>query len=225
MPVGSHARTWASTTAGMADRPPPGRRRGRNRPVRVRRVASRRPAGGVTHYINVFAVDLDRAKWYMAPGARGDTVASFAEDLTAHGDGVPSGEVCIDMATQQAGVQGHLPGPDHLRQARLLNQAVDQVRRAGPAGGTEADALPVVKSGGLTVGQQTAGQPGDRRLNLKTARVRLRESFQDFYDQPRMGRRVQAVVFLGPQPAPLVTWRGRFGRSTRTASCAGFKRG
>lgn len=87
------------------------------------------------HYISVF-VDLDRAKVvHVAPGQDGDTVASFAEDLVAHGGEVARvKEVCLDMSPAfQAGVREHLPQAritfDRFHVTRLLNQAVDQVRR------------------------------------------------------------------------------------------------
>ncbi len=65
------------------------------------------------HYISVF-VDLDRAKVvHVAPGKDGDTVASFAADLAAHGGAASQvAEVCIDMSPAfQAGCGSICPRP------------------------------------------------------------------------------------------------------------------
>ncbi len=147
------------------------------------------------HYISVF-VDLDRAKVvHVAPGKDGDTVASFAADLAVHGGAASQvAEVCIDMSPAfQAGVREHLPAAritfDKFHVTRLLNQAVDQVRRAEQGQRAELKRtryLWLKNRRHLTVGQRARlADLEDRRLNLKTARaLRLRESFQDFYDQP-----------------------------------------
>ena len=147
------------------------------------------------HYISVF-VDLDRAKVvHVAPGKDGDTVESFVEDLAAHGGAAPQvAEVCMDMSPAfQAGVREHLPAAritfDKFHVIRLLNQAVDQVRREeqGQRGELRRTRYLWLKNRRrMTVKQRARlADLEDRRLNLKTARaLRLRESFQDFFEQP-----------------------------------------
>ncbi len=72
---------------------------------------------------------------------------------------------------------------------RLLNQAVDQVRRAEQGQRAELKRTRYLVEKPAAPDRWPTGPAladlEDRRLNLKTARaLRLRESFQDFYDQP-----------------------------------------
>ncbi len=166
------------------------------------------------HYISVF-VDLDRAKVvHVAPGKDGDTVASFAEDLTAHGGAASQvAEVCIDMSPAfQAGVREHLPAAritfDKFPATRLLNQAVDQVRRAEQGQRAELKRtryLWLKNRRHLTVGQRAGWRPGGPTVEPENgAGVAAPGKFPGLLrPAARMGRRVpEAVVFLGhPQPA------------------------
>jgi transposase len=87
-------------------------------------------------YVSVFA-DLDRRRVvYAIEGRDAPVVAGFAAELHAHG-GQPEQvrEVCQDMsAAYREGVAEHLPEAqitfDRFHLAKLMGEAVDQVRRA-----------------------------------------------------------------------------------------------
>ena len=87
-------------------------------------------------YITLF-VDIDQARVLFATeGSDADTVAAFAEDLTAHrGEPEAVNEVCIDMSPAFIkGVADNLPKAaitfDKFHAVKIINEAVDQVRRA-----------------------------------------------------------------------------------------------
>ena len=114
-------------------RPGAGARRRRS----VTRVAIDETAARRGHdYISLF-VDIDQARVLFATEGRdAGTVAAFAEDLTAH-RGAPEAieEVCIDMSPAFVkGVADNLPEAavtfDKFHAVKIINQAVDQVRRA-----------------------------------------------------------------------------------------------
>ena len=73
---------------------------------------------------------------FATEGRDASTVAAFAQDLTAH-RGVPEAvsEVCIDMSPAFIkGVADNLPEAaitfDKFHAVKIINEAVDQVRRA-----------------------------------------------------------------------------------------------
>jgi transposase len=88
------------------------------------------------HYLTLF-VDLDGTRVLFATeGREADTFRAFREDLEAHG-GHPDRiwEVCMDMSpAYRKGQREHLPHAritfDRFHVVKLLNEAVDQVRRA-----------------------------------------------------------------------------------------------
>jgi transposase len=88
------------------------------------------------NYMTLF-VDLDEARVLFATEGRdADTFGAFREDLEAH-DGDPDRvwELCMDMSpAYQKGAREHLPQArttfDRFHVVKLLNDAVDQVRRA-----------------------------------------------------------------------------------------------
>jgi len=87
-------------------------------------------------YVSVFA-DLDRRRVvYAIEGRDAPVVAGFAAELHAHGGRAEQvGEVCQDMsASYIEGVAEHLPEAqitfDRFHVAKLLSEAVDEVRRA-----------------------------------------------------------------------------------------------
>ncbi len=87
------------------------------------------------HYISLF-VDIDRARVVFATeGKDAETVAAFADDLTAHsGDPDAVAEVCIDMSPAFIkGTADSLPNAaitfDKFHAVKIINDAVDQVRR------------------------------------------------------------------------------------------------
>ena len=87
------------------------------------------------NYITLF-VDIDQARVVFATeGKDAETVAAFADDLTAHG-GDPDAvtEVCIDMSPGFIkGIANSLPNAavtfDKFHAVKIVNEAVDQVRR------------------------------------------------------------------------------------------------
>jgi transposase len=159
----------------------------------VSRVAIDETAARRGHnYISLF-VDIDRRRvLFVADGKDADTVAQFADDLEAHnGDASRIKEVCIDMsAAFIKGVGYNLTEAeitfDKFHAVKLVNDAVDQVRRA------EAKSRPELKKSRylwlknerhLSV-EQTAQLGSLTKTNLKTARAyHLRLAFQDIYKE------------------------------------------
>ena len=153
-------------------------------------------------YITLF-VDIDKAKvLFVAEGKDAETVAAFAEDLTAHG-GDPEAirEVCIDMSPAFIkGVAEHLPQAgvtfDKFHAVKIVNDAVDEVRREEQKSRPE-----LKKTRYVWLKNETSLSNGQReqrdRLansNLKTARAyQLRLTFQELYQQPT---REAAEAFL-----------------------------
>jgi transposase len=159
----------------------------------VSRVAIDETAARRGHnYISLF-VDIDRRRvLFVADGKDAHTVAQFADDLEAHnGDASRIKEVCIDMsAAFIKGVEYNLTEAeitfDKFHAVKLVNDAVDQVRRA------EAKSRPELKNSRylwlknerhLSV-EQTAQLGSLTKTNLKTARAyHLRLAFQDIYKE------------------------------------------
>ena len=153
-------------------------------------------------YITLF-VDIDKAKvLFVAEGKDAETVAAFAEDLTAHG-GDPEAirEVCIDMSPAFIkGVAEHLPQAgvtfDKFHAVKIVNDAVDEVRREEQKSRPE-----LKKTRYVWLKNETSLSNGQReqrdRLansNLKTARAyQVRLTFQELYQQPT---REAAEAFL-----------------------------
>ena len=160
----------------------------------VARVAVDETAAKRGHnYISLF-VDIDQRRvLHVADGKDAKTVAAFAADLEAHGGRKENiAEVCIDMsAAFIKGVGDHLPEAqitfDKFHAVKLVNDAVDEVRRA------EAKERPELKRSrylwlknrrNLSAGQQ-ASLGSLTRLNLKTVRAyQMRLAFQDMYAEP-----------------------------------------
>jgi transposase len=107
----------------------------------VTRVAIDETAARRGHdYITLF-VDIDQARVLFATeGKDAATVAAFADDLAAHGgDAEAIDEVCIDMSPAFIkGTAEHLPNAavtfDKFHAVKIVNDAVDQVRRAEQKG-------------------------------------------------------------------------------------------
>lgn len=160
----------------------------------VTRVAVDETAAKRGHnYISLF-VDIDQRRvLHVADGKDAKTVAAFAADLEAHGGKAGNiAEVCIDMsAAFIKGVGDHLPEAaitfDKFHAVKLVNDAVDEVRRA------EAKERPELKRSrylwlknerNLSAGQR-ASLGSLTRLNLKTVRAyQMRLAFQDMYAEP-----------------------------------------
>jgi transposase len=153
-------------------------------------------------YITLF-VDIDKAKvLFVAEGKDAETVAAFAEDLTAHG-GDPEAirEVCIDMSPAFIkGVAEHLPQAgvtfDKFHAVKIVNDAVDEVRRE------EQKSRPELKRTRYAwLKNETNLSTGQHKIidslalsNLKTARAyQVRLTFQELYQQPT---REAAEAFL-----------------------------
>jgi len=162
----------------------------------LRRVAIDETAAKRGHnYISLF-VDIDSRKVvYATEGKDADTVARFADHVDDHNsDASRIKEVCIDMsAAYVKGVEYNLTEAeitfDKFHAVKLVNDAVDQVRRA------ESRERPELKHSRylwlknerhLSVEQLTT-LAELTRMHLKTARAyRLRLAFQEMYDAPSL---------------------------------------
>ena len=160
----------------------------------LRRVAIDETAARRGHnYITLF-VDIDARKVvYITEGNDADTVARFADHVDAHNsDASRIKEVCIDMSGAYIkGVTENLTEAeitfDKFHAVKLVNDAVDQVRRA------ESRERPELKHSRylwlrnerrLSV-EQITRLAELTRLHLKTARAyRLRLAFQEIYTAP-----------------------------------------
>ncbi|MEJ2687255.1 MAG: ISL3 family transposase [Gammaproteobacteria bacterium] len=86
-------------------------------------------------YVTVFADAETRRVLFATDGKDADTVRAFREDLQAHGGQASQiEEVCLDMsAAFQKGLQAQFPQAgqtfDNFHLVKLLNKAVDEVRR------------------------------------------------------------------------------------------------
>ena len=160
----------------------------------VKRVAIDETAARRGHdYVSLF-VDIDQRRVLFVTEGRGaDTVEAFADDLEAHnGDASRVKQVCIDMsAAFIKGVTDNLTEAeitfDKFHAVKLINDAVDKVRRAESKGRPE-----LKRSRYLWLRNEPSLSAESReqltsltRLHLKTARAyRIRLAFQEIYQQP-----------------------------------------
>jgi transposase len=162
----------------------------------LRRVAIDETADKRGHnYITLF-VDIDARKVvYVTEGKDADTVARFADHVDDHNsDASRIKQVCVDMSVAYIrGVEHNLTEAeiafDKFHAVKLVNDAVDQVRRA------ESRERPELKHSRylwlknerrLSVGQLTA-LAELTRMHLKAARAyRLRLAFQEIYNAPSL---------------------------------------
>ena len=146
-------------------------------------------------YITTF-VDLARARVLFATSGRdASTLRAFAEDLEGHGAHPGQiREVCCDMSPAFiAGVEDVFPETeltfDRFHGTRIINEAVDQVRRE------EQKSRPELKRSRylwLKNPQRLTARQRDRfedlrmkKQNLKTARAyQIKLNFQELYQQP-----------------------------------------
>jgi transposase len=161
---------------------------------RLARVAIDETAAKRGHdYITLFA-DIDARKVvYVTEGRGADTVARFADHVDAHNsDACRIKQVCIDMsAAYIKGVTDNLTEAsitfDKFHAVKLVNDAVDKVRRAESKGRPE-----LKRSRYLWLRNEPSLAAESRRqlealtkLHLKTARAyQLRLAFQEIYQQP-----------------------------------------
>jgi transposase len=144
-------------------------------------------------YITLF-VDIDQARVLFATAGRdANTIATFADDLTAHGgDPEAISELCIDMSPAFIkGVDQRLPNAaitfDKFHAVKIVNDAVDLVRRAEQK---NQDLL----RGTRYIWLRNPANLSDRQKatlealptrHLKTARAyQIRLAFPDLSDQP-----------------------------------------
>ena len=160
----------------------------------LRRVAIDETAAKRGHnYITLF-VDIDARKVvYVAEGRGAETVARFADHVDDHNwDASRIKQVCIDMsAAYIKGVTDNLTEAeitfDKFHAVKLVNDAVDKVRRAESKGRPE-----LKRSRYLWLRNEPSLSAESRtqlaaltRLHLKTARAyRIRLAFQEVYNQP-----------------------------------------
>src|SRR5471030_1237387 len=162
--------------------------------VGVTRVAIDETAARRGHdYITLFA-DIDQARVLFATeGKDAGTIAAFADGLAAHGgDAGAVDEVCIDMSPAFIkGTAEHLPNAaitfDKFHAVKIINDAVDQVRRAEQKGQSVLRGTRYIwlrNPANLSDRQQATLDSLPTR-HLKTARAyQIRLAFQDLYDQP-----------------------------------------
>jgi len=155
------------------------------------------------NYISVF-VDLDRSGAIFATeGKDAATVHRFVEDFQDHGGAAENvKEVCCDMSPAFIrGVGDALPEAeltfDKFHVTRIVNDAVDQVRRAEQKDRPElkGSRYSWIKNEENLSERQAATLEAlsVASLNLKTARAwRMRLAFQDLYRQP--GEEAEAYV-------------------------------
>jgi transposase len=144
-------------------------------------------------YISLF-VDIDARKVvYVTEGNDAETVARFAEHVDDHNsDASRIKEVCIDMsAAYIKGVDHNLTEAevtfDKFHAVKLVNDAVDQVRRAESKHRPElkySRYLWLMNERRLSI-EQGLSLEALCRMNLKTARAyRIRLAFQEIYNCP-----------------------------------------
>jgi transposase len=144
-------------------------------------------------YISLF-VDMDARKVvYVTEGNDAATVARFADHVDEHNsDASRIKEVCIDMsAAYMKGVSENLTEAeitfDKFHAVKLVNDAVDQVRRAESKDRPQlkySRYLWLMNERRLSI-DQSLSLEALCRMNLKTARAyRIRLAFQDIYDCP-----------------------------------------
>ena len=159
----------------------------------VTRVAIDETAARRGHdYITLF-VDIDQARVVFATeGKDAETVAAFADDLTAHGgDPDAVSEVCIDMSPAFIkGTAESLPKAavtfDKFHAVKIINHAVNQVRSAEQKSQTVLRGtryLWLTNPANLSNRQRAALESLPTR-HLKTGRAyRIRLAFQELYNQ------------------------------------------
>ena len=144
-------------------------------------------------YITLF-VDIDQARVLFATEGRdANTVAAFADDLTAHGGDPEAIEEVYETDMSPAFIKGvaeSLPGAaitfDKFHAVKLINDAVDQVRR------TEQKGQNLLR-GTRYIWLRNPANLSDRQRetleklpthHLKTARAyQIRLAFQELYEQ------------------------------------------
>lgn len=157
---------------------------------------TRRRAAGATSYVTFFA-DLEKRRLlYATPGRKSGVLAEFRADLEAHGgggDGVR--ELCMDMsAAYMKGARESFPASeitfDRFHVVKLLNEAVEKVRRTEQKGRRE-----LKRSRWLWLWNPERLSPDQReqldelldpsQVALDTAEAyRLKLAFQEFWTLP-----------------------------------------
>ena len=173
----------------------------------VSRVAIDETAAKRGHdYVSLF-VDIDQRRVLFVTEGRGaDTVAAFADDLEAHnGDASRVRQVCIDMsAAFIKGVTDNLTEAeitfDKFHAVKLVNDAVDKVRRA------EAKGRPELKRSPLSLAPQRALAVGGGPRQSAGANSIAPQDGARLPDPPRLpGDLPAALMAMGRLvPRPLV---------------------
>ena len=148
------------------------------------------------NYITTF-VDMARSKVLFAtPGKDAETLTVFKEDLKAHG-GSPEQikEACCDMSPAFiSGIEESFQAAeitfDKFHVMKIINDAVDQVRRAEQKDRPELKKSRYVwlkNPEHLTPKQQAISESLNvKKLHLKTARAyQIKLNFQELYNQPK----------------------------------------
>jgi len=163
----------------------------------VTRIAVDETAAQRGHNYITLCVDIDQARVLFATeGKDANTIAAFADDLAAHrGDPEAIAEVCIDMSPAFIkGVGESLPNAaitfDRFHAVRIINEAVDEVRRAEQKGQSLLRGTRYIwlrNPANLSERQRATLEALPTR-HLRTGRAyQIRLAFQDLYDQPSTG--------------------------------------
>jgi transposase len=160
----------------------------------VTRIAVDETAAQRGHNYITLCVDIDQARVLFATeGKDANTIAAFADDLAAHrGDPEAITEVCIDMSPAFIkGVGESLPNAaitfDKFHAVKIINEAVDEVRRAEQKGQSLLRGTRYIWLRNLAnlSERQRATLEALPTRHLKTGRAyQIRLAFQDLYDQP-----------------------------------------
>ena len=146
------------------------------------------------NYISLF-VDMDNSKVLFAtPGKGAETIKAFKEDLEAHGGRVDSiQDASCDMSPAFiSGIKENFPNAkvtfDKFHVAKILNKAVDEVRRQEQKERPELKKTRWVwlKNEENRTDKEYEIFEGLKNMNWKTVRAtHLKINFQELYSQPK----------------------------------------
>jgi transposase len=152
------------------------------------------------NYLTLFA-DLDTSRvLYVAEGREAETFLEFREDLAAHG-GSPDGirEICMDMSpAYRKGKREHFPRAgltfDRFHVVKMVNEAVDQVRREEQKGTPELKRTRYLWLKNRSALNARQAEQLERLMldetGLKTVMAyRMKLAFQEFWTVPRKAAR------------------------------------
>jgi len=152
------------------------------------------------NYLTLFA-DLDTSRvLYVAEGREAETFREFRDDLREHG-GSPDGirEICMDMSpAYRKGKRDHFPRAgltfDRFHVVKMVNEAVDQVRREEQKGAPELKRTRYLWLKNRSALNARQAEQLERLMMEETgletvAAYRMKLAFQEFWTVPREAAR------------------------------------